>query len=269
MTKPYTYLIGWPELDRWYYGSRYAEGCDPADLWVKYFTSSDTVEQFRKEYGEPTVRIIRQRFQDTDSVRLWEHRVLKRLKVMSSDRWLNKTDNKAIAPMSGELNPMFGKVGELSHRFGAKLPEESKRIIGEKSRLKKGNMPDGFSEKMSKIGKEKWANYSAKRKAEIGENISKATKGRIFTEEHKRNISKNHAIMTGEDNPAYNKAPAKLTETGERLGLISLNDIRWKTGEICGMSAGIKKGLTKRTVCRIEDRKEMVLGYFLKWQRNI
>ena len=138
-TTPYTYLIGWPELGRWYYGSRYALGCDPSELWVRYFTSSKKVADFRKVHGEPTVKIIRKVFQDTNSVRMWEHRVLKKLKVIYNDRWLNKTDNKAIAPMPGELNPMFGKTGELSHRFGAALSDESKKVIGKKSRLKKGN----------------------------------------------------------------------------------------------------------------------------------
>lgn len=198
-TTPYTYLIGWPELDRWYYGSRYAIGCDPSDLWVKYFTSSKQVAEFRKVHGEPTVRIVRKVFQDTISVRLWEHRVLKKLKVINSDRWLNKTDNKAIAPMLGELNPMFGLTGQLSHRFGATLSDESKKVIGEKSRLKKGKMPEGFSEKMRTIVTGRKLKESTKR------NISKSLTGREFTEEHKSNISKNHADVANEKNPFFGK----------------------------------------------------------------
>lgn len=45
----YTYLIGWSEYDIWYYGVRYAKGCNPADLWVKYFTSSKFVREFREQ----------------------------------------------------------------------------------------------------------------------------------------------------------------------------------------------------------------------------
>ena len=198
-TTPFTYLIGWPELDRWYYGSRYAIGCDPSELWVRYFTSSKQVADFRKVHGEPTVRIVRKVFQDTNSVRLWEHRVLKKLKVIYNDRWLNKTDNKAIAPMPGDLNPMFGKTGELSHRFGAVLPDESKKVIGKKSRLKKGKMPEGFSEKMRKIVTGRTLEESTK------SNISKSLTGREFTEEHKSNISKNHADVANEKNPFFGK----------------------------------------------------------------
>lgn len=204
-TTPYTYLIGWPELDRWYYGSRYAKGCHPTELWVKYFTSSDRVGEFRKEHGEPPVRIIRKVFTDTNSVRLWEHRVLKKLKVIYSDRWLNKTDNKAIQPMPGELNPMFGRKGELSHRFGTTLPEESKKVIGEKSRLKKGNMPVGFSEKMRQI-------VTGRKHTDITKKtISIALTGRELTAEHKANISLNHADMSGENNPFFGKSHNKIT----------------------------------------------------------
>lgn len=198
-TTPYTYLIGWPELDRWYYGSRYALGCDPSELWVRYFTSSKKVAEFRKVHGEPTVRIVRKVFQDTNSVRLWEHRVLKKLKVIYNDRWLNKTDNKAIAPMPGDLNPMFGKIGELSHRFGAVLSDDSKKVIGKKSRLKKGKMPEGFSEKMRQIV------TGRKHKDITKKNISIALTGREMTEEHKSNISKNHADVANEKNPFFGK----------------------------------------------------------------
>ena len=52
----YTYLIGWEKLDRWYYGVRWANKCEPEDdLWVHYFTSSKKVHEFRKKNGEPDV----------------------------------------------------------------------------------------------------------------------------------------------------------------------------------------------------------------------
>jgi len=37
---PYTYLIGWSNLNTWYYGRRTSKNCHPSDLWQKYFTSS-------------------------------------------------------------------------------------------------------------------------------------------------------------------------------------------------------------------------------------
>ena len=52
---PYTYLIGWIDVDLWYYGRRTAEGCHPEELFISYFTSSKVVYDIRSEFGEPDV----------------------------------------------------------------------------------------------------------------------------------------------------------------------------------------------------------------------
>jgi hypothetical protein len=93
---PYTYLIGWSKLNKWYYGVRFAKGCRPDDLWVSYYTSSKYVKTFRKENGEPDVILIRRTFSDRRQALEWEHKVLRRMKVTSKDAWLNKTDNRSI-----------------------------------------------------------------------------------------------------------------------------------------------------------------------------
>lgn len=102
---PYTYIIGWPSLNKWYYGVRYAKNCQLDDLWKSYWTSSRHVSAFRLLHGDPTVIEIRKVFNDSDSARLWENKVLRRCKVVNSDKWLNKTDNYSIAPMLGDANP--------------------------------------------------------------------------------------------------------------------------------------------------------------------
>lgn len=125
---PYTYLIGWSKLNKWYYGVRYRKGCSPSELWLEYFTSSQVVKQFRKLNGEPDIIVIRKIFKDVDSARHWERKVLKRLNVVESDKWLNQTDSisiklndltiKAIASKlskkyKGEENPFYGKTHTL------------------------------------------------------------------------------------------------------------------------------------------------------------
>ena len=105
MTTPYTYLIGWPEHNRYYYGVRFAKGCHPSELWVKYFTSSKTVEDFVRMYGAPTLKEVRKVFISADKARLWENKVLKRIGVVQKQEWLNKTDNLSIAPQVGADNP--------------------------------------------------------------------------------------------------------------------------------------------------------------------
>jgi integrase/recombinase XerD len=105
---PYTYLIGWSKLDKWYYGARYAKehkclyetGCHPYDFWVTYHTSSDRVTAFRKEHGEPDVIQIRKTFSNADNAVSWEGRVLKRINAVKRDNWLNGTDG--FSPKQGE-----------------------------------------------------------------------------------------------------------------------------------------------------------------------
>ena len=206
MTIPYTYLIGWKLQNKFYYGVRFANKCHPTDLMVSYFTSSTEVENMIKEYGLPDLIEVRKQFKESVTARLWEHKVLRRMKVIKSDNWLNKTDNKAIQPMSGELNPMFGKIGALSHRHGVNLSEHTKQLIGEKSKLKKGKMPDGFSEKMRQIVTGRIHSTETKEK------ISSALLGRELTEEHKTNIKNNHHDCTGKNNSFFGKTHSADTK---------------------------------------------------------
>ena len=86
---PYTYLIGWSKLDKWYYGRRTAKNCNPSDLWVKYFTSSEIVKNFRKKHGEPDVIQIRRTFKDVVKCAKWECGVLERMNVACNKKFLN------------------------------------------------------------------------------------------------------------------------------------------------------------------------------------
>jgi hypothetical protein len=95
---PYTYFIQWSKTGMKYYGVRYAKNCNPSDLWNTYFTSSPTVTEYVQKYGNPDIIQIRKIFNNIDQARLWEHKVLKRLKVIIRDDYLNKSDSKSIDP---------------------------------------------------------------------------------------------------------------------------------------------------------------------------
>jgi hypothetical protein len=90
---PYTYLIGWSNINKWYYGVRFAKNCKPDDLWVKYFTSSKQVKMYREKYGEPDIVHVRKIFTSTNLARNWETRVIKKINAVLNENWLNKTDN--------------------------------------------------------------------------------------------------------------------------------------------------------------------------------
>jgi len=224
---PYTYLIGWKIQDKYYYGVRYAKNCNPTELMINYFTSSKEVTKMIEQYGNPDIIQIRKTFSTIEKARSWEHKVLRRMKVVESSRWLNKTDNKSIFPMPGPLNAMYGKTGELSPRFGTSHSVETKRIIGEKSRKKRGKMPVGFSEKMRNIV------LGRTHTAETKNKIKEALSGRTISEEHKKNISKNHADMSGYKNPFFGKKhseEAKAIMREQRVGK------KWIHNEISGQS---------------------------------
>ena len=145
---PYTYLIGWTNHNKWYYGVRFAKGCAPNDLWIKYFTSSKVVKEFYSNYGNPDIIQIRKTFNTVDSARQWESNVLKKMNVINEDKWLNQTNNKATSleasrkkrkPLSKEhkellLNSRRGKKNSEEHklallqsRLGTKHSEEAKK----------------------------------------------------------------------------------------------------------------------------------------------
>jgi len=104
---PYTYLIGWPEANLWYYGCRYAKACHPTDIMVTYMTSSANVKQYIKQHGMPTVVQARKVFQTVAECRQWETRVLQRMRVVESENWFNKHDKAAPPHMAGENHPGF------------------------------------------------------------------------------------------------------------------------------------------------------------------
>lgn len=95
---PYTYLIGWTSINKFYYGVRYAKssncifesGCHPSELWVGYFTSSTVVAEYRKLYGEPDIIQVRKTFDCPKLAQEWECKVIDKMNMIESDTWLNE-----------------------------------------------------------------------------------------------------------------------------------------------------------------------------------
>jgi hypothetical protein len=109
---PYTYLIGWGKLDKWYYGRKTGKHCHPKDFFVKYFTSSNRVKEFIKEVGLPDVIQIRQIFDNTFKTALFEENVT--TKIFKLENWLNNQ------PANGK----FDTTGFVS-TIGGLIPKES------------------------------------------------------------------------------------------------------------------------------------------------
>jgi hypothetical protein len=111
---PYTYLIRHIPTNTHYYGVRWKnvrlKKTPEEDLWVTYFTRSKKVQSLINEYGKDSFEFeIRKKFQTIDQARLWETKVLKRMRVLDNPQiWLNRTNNISIL---NESHPRgtFGK----------------------------------------------------------------------------------------------------------------------------------------------------------------
>jgi hypothetical protein len=157
---PYTYLIGWKHLNLWYFGVRYAKNCHPSELWKKYKTSSKKVLEQVKLSGNPDVIEVRDIFDCVEKARNHEHKVLKKLGVIRSSKWLNETDNKSFsieasrkASLSdiSRLRKSNSHIGKPGPNRGRKFSEETKMKM---SLARKGKKRPEHSEKMRKAQKD-------------------------------------------------------------------------------------------------------------------
>jgi len=145
MSSPYTYLIGWKKECVWYYGVRYAKNCHPEELLKTYFTSSRYVKEKISHYGIPDYCEVRKVFNDSESAREWEHKVLKRMNVIHREDFLNETDNKSIKPKPGIKRPGIGGVkkgstSKIKGKVACHDPLTSKiKYVSDYSQ-----MPDGY-----------------------------------------------------------------------------------------------------------------------------
>ena len=174
---PFTYLVKHIPTNRYYYGVRFRKKCHPNDLWTKYFTSSKKVKGLIKKYGKKSFQFeIRKTFKTQKQAREWEHKVLRRMKVVERKDFLNQSDNKRIDPKllsrmrKGKGNPMYGKKLTKEHvrKIIETLVNKYKKIphpsIGRKASLKerklisqrtKGKGNPMYGVKMSKESRKK------------------------------------------------------------------------------------------------------------------
>jgi hypothetical protein len=137
----YTYLIGWKKYKKYYYGVRFSKKSDPSELWISYFTSSKYVKSFVKEYGNPDIIQIRKVFEDVNKARLWESKVLLKMKVIEKENWLNKSNNKCIdlkySTRFGKENGMYGKKHseETKVKMRRKFTEEHKTKLSKAKKI--------------------------------------------------------------------------------------------------------------------------------------
>lgn len=183
--QPYTYLIGWSDLNLWYYGARYASGCHPTDLWVSYFTSSKIVAERRKIYGEPDIILVDQTFDSAESALDHEKKVLKEQDAAKSSQWLNK--NNGIGTWAAITVNTRQKMSEAAKsRPPREWTEESKRKASATRRGRKRTQDECLAISNGRKGKSSGPQSAATRSKR-----SESLKGR------KRTVAECQAISAG------------------------------------------------------------------------
>lgn len=135
--KPYTYLIGWTKLDRWYYGVQIRETglvANPSNLWKTYFTSSKTVHKFRELFGEPDVIQVRKVFTNRNDAFNWEQRVIYRVLSRTPIKWLNTltiiNSNNYQVRYNCTMSPEQRRArSEIMKQIAATRPKRSKHEL--------------------------------------------------------------------------------------------------------------------------------------------
>lgn len=220
---PYTYFIKWNNINKSYYGVRFAKNCHPQDFWKTYFTSSKKVKKLRESFGEPDIIKIHKIFTLSDDARNFEQNVLIFLNVGRNDLWLNSSKGKCPTrlgiPFSEESkqkssNTQKGRVFSSEHR--KKLSESKKLIL-------RGPRSIEDKEKISNSLKGK---KKEPRSIETKEKLSLANKGKILTDETKLKISnarKGKSTLV-KDTKWW------INENGERKRSASCPGIGWTLG---------------------------------------
>lgn len=178
--KPYTYLIGWSNIDAYYYGVQYGLTSDPQNLWLSYFTSSETVKEYRQKYGEPDIIQVRKIFDCPEKAKNWELKVLQRMHVVLREDFLNR--NAAFAPPPnnrGKLTEETKKKISNALKGKSKSKEHAKKCRENVKKLQKENTKKRKGKTWEEIfGKQK----SQEMKSKISLALSKQTQ----TEEEKQ-----------------------------------------------------------------------------------
>lgn len=213
---PYTYLIGWSEFNKWYYGVRFSKTCRPSDLWVTYFTSSKHVKSFREKFGEPDILEIRKTFKTSKAARDWEKRVLIKMEVTDDDRWLNQTNNISISSES------CSKASKNKSFYNNGI-KEIRCIVGEEpDSFIKGRLIIHSKENKLKMGRKSHKTLAENKKANPEKyKALDAENSRKAVEARKRNIKANPEKYA----EIYKQSGLKAYHTALERGTLDISHI--------------------------------------------
>jgi len=177
--KPYTYIIKHKPTGRVYYGYRGANKVEAhKDLWNEYYTSSPTVKSLIKHHGVDSFEVeVRKIFETAEQAAKWETTVLRRMRVLESNKWINANISGYRAPTE------LGRKRISEAHMGKPKTEEHKKKLSEankgKPKQSKVYQSKEYRENMSKLKSGKLnGRYGLEVSDETRSKISQAKKGR-------------------------------------------------------------------------------------------
>jgi len=177
---PYTYLIGWSKLNKYYYGVRYAKNCHPNELMETYFTSSKNIPILRESFGEPDIIQIRKTFETREQAIEWETKVLKRIKAAEKEYFINETNGNLNWYNEGGYKCSKNHIDNMKNSRWSEEKRKQQSLL------------------TTKQNKQVWAKRTDEERKIIGEKISLSNKSRetwnkgiTHTDKVKKKISEN------------------------------------------------------------------------------
>ncbi len=175
---PYTYILEWTKYNKRYIGARWGKGCHPQDLWKSYFTSSNYVDEFVKEFGPPDIILIDKIFDNADDARKREIFLLTEFDIKNNESFLNK----AIGGYFDFNDPAIRKKMKDSH-IGNKASPKWVAWVTEfhRTRIRKPET----NEKISKALTGKKASEKTRKKISLAKKgVPSVLKGKKLPPEH-------------------------------------------------------------------------------------
>lgn len=177
---PYTYVITHLPSGQRYYGSRYSRGCHPSDLWVSYFSSSRKIKQLLKEDGPGAFKaVVRRTFVTKDEALRWECTVLRRLRVMTNDAWINQHHNGAKFRAPDEVSVETRRKLSRANKGRPKSEEHKQRIREASLRDRERRRAEGWRMPHEALERMRAAHIGTKRPPEAVERMRASKVGTV------------------------------------------------------------------------------------------
>jgi hypothetical protein len=144
----YSYLLGWSKINKFYYGIRYSKYSKLDDLHTKkYRTSSKYVKELYDAKIFPDIIQIRKIAKTREQIFNWETKVLRRMKVLTDDRFLNRWENN-----------MVPKTHEYKQLHSCEARAKNNKVLIKKYGAR-GSASPIIKEKVFKTNNERYGTY--------------------------------------------------------------------------------------------------------------